>query len=166
MTFPSSGTKPSRSSAAWSSGCSRNRASAIAVPELDQIEVSAAGHVNVSGGTNAGEPVRRLGQLLQAMLGHGGRPFNFGSSSCRRRRPLPLRRSARFASTTRPWGISNDLAVTLRSRLSMRERRLRRSAPIPAAFPRWTLSLRCRRQIGLRNPEKTPLRNRTRVAGS
>ena len=43
---------------------------AIAVPELDQIEISAAGHVSVSGGTNAGEPVRRLGQLLQATLAH------------------------------------------------------------------------------------------------
>ena len=47
-----------------------NSSSAIAVPELDQIEVSAAGHVSVSGGTNAGEPVRRLGQLLQATLAH------------------------------------------------------------------------------------------------
>ena len=74
MAFPWSGTKPSRSSAAWSSGCSRNRASAIAVPELDQIEISAAGHVNVTGGTNVDEPVRRLGQLLQAMLGYSESP--------------------------------------------------------------------------------------------
>ena len=47
---------------------------AIAVPELDQIEISAAGHVNVSGGTNVDEPVRRLGQLLQAMLGYSESP--------------------------------------------------------------------------------------------
>ena len=39
-----------------------------AVPELDQIEMSSAGQVRIGGGTNVDEPVRRLGQLLQACL--------------------------------------------------------------------------------------------------
>ena len=47
---------------------------APAVPELHHIEISAAGQVNVTGGTIASEPVRRLGQLLQATLGHTEAP--------------------------------------------------------------------------------------------
>ena len=138
---------------------------AIAVPELDQIEISAAGHVSVSGGTNAGEPVRRLGQLLQAMLGYTESPVQLRLVVVQATAPARPR-SARFANTTRPWGTSNDRAATPCSRLSMHERRLRRSAPTRITLPRWTQSLRCRRQIGLRNPGKTPSRNRTRVAGS
>jgi hypothetical protein len=47
---------------------------ATAVPELHHIEISAAGQVSVTGGTIASEPVRRLGQLLQATLGHTKAP--------------------------------------------------------------------------------------------
>jgi hypothetical protein len=43
--------------------------SAPAIPELHQIEISGAGDINVTGGTARAEPVRRLGQLLQATLG-------------------------------------------------------------------------------------------------
>ena len=39
------------------------------VPELNQIEMSESGHVTVTGRTIASEPVRYLGQLLQATLG-------------------------------------------------------------------------------------------------
>ena len=90
-------------------------------PELEQIEIFAAGHVNVSGGTNVDEPVRRLGQLLQAMVAiTPTRRFNSGSSSWNR--PLPLLpRSARFANSTRPWGSTNDRAATPCSRVSTRE---------------------------------------------
>jgi len=38
------------------------------VPELTEISLSAAGRVDVSGRTHADEPVRRLGQMLQAVL--------------------------------------------------------------------------------------------------
>src|SRR5260221_9001936 len=38
------------------------------VPELIEISLSAAGRVEISGRTHADEPVRRLGQLLQALL--------------------------------------------------------------------------------------------------
>jgi hypothetical protein len=47
---------------------------ATVVPELHHVEISAAGHVNVTGGIIANEPVRRLGQLLQATLGHTEAP--------------------------------------------------------------------------------------------
>ena len=38
------------------------------VPELQQIELTAAGSVSLSGASRTDEPVRRLGQLLQAVL--------------------------------------------------------------------------------------------------
>lgn len=38
------------------------------VPELIEIRLSAAGRVEISGRTHADEPVRRLGQMLQAVL--------------------------------------------------------------------------------------------------
>ncbi len=43
-------------------------------PELHQIEISEGGGVNVIGRTIAGEPVRHLGQLLQATLGRAEVP--------------------------------------------------------------------------------------------
>src|SRR3954454_4895270 len=43
---------------------------AAGAPELHQIEISDSGDLNITGRTNTGEPVRRLGQLLQATLGH------------------------------------------------------------------------------------------------
>lgn len=45
-----------------------------AVPELHQIEISPDGAIEVTGTTTAGEPVRRLGHLLQAVLGHSAPP--------------------------------------------------------------------------------------------
>ena len=44
------------------------------VPELHQIQISPAGQVGISGGAIADEPVRRLGQLLHAALGHSELP--------------------------------------------------------------------------------------------
>ncbi len=44
------------------------------LPELHQIRVQPTGHVTVTGGTVVQEPVRRLGQLLQATLGHSEPP--------------------------------------------------------------------------------------------
>ena len=39
-----------------------------AVPELDQIQIAADGTVSITGASKTDEPVRRLGQLLQACL--------------------------------------------------------------------------------------------------
>jgi hypothetical protein len=41
---------------------------AVRIPELHQIELAADGSVAIAGGLLASEPVRRLGQILQAML--------------------------------------------------------------------------------------------------
>jgi hypothetical protein len=43
-------------------------------PDLTQIDISPDGGVVVVGGRKSPEPVRRLGQLLQAVLGHGEPP--------------------------------------------------------------------------------------------
>lgn len=44
------------------------------IPELHDIELSEDGRVEILGGTSAAEPVRRLGQLLQATLGQSEPP--------------------------------------------------------------------------------------------
>lgn len=44
------------------------RSGAQIVPELHQIEIAADGGISVSGGARTDEPVRRLGQLLQAAI--------------------------------------------------------------------------------------------------
>jgi hypothetical protein len=45
-----------------------------AVPELQQVRLSPQGHVEVLGVMPTDEPVRRMGQLLQAMLAHTDAP--------------------------------------------------------------------------------------------
>ena len=47
---------------------------AYSIPELYQIELRRDGHVLVNGGTGTDEPVRRLGQLLQALLAQSAPP--------------------------------------------------------------------------------------------
>ena len=44
------------------------------VPELHQIQLSPIGRIDVIGGTTSNDSVRRLGQLLQAILGHSEPP--------------------------------------------------------------------------------------------
>ena len=44
------------------------------IPELHQVELSSSGRVSISGGTSTDEPVRRLGQLLQATFGRTDPP--------------------------------------------------------------------------------------------
>ncbi len=44
------------------------------VPELHHIELDSSGRVEVTGGQSADEPVRRMGQLLQATLGNSEPP--------------------------------------------------------------------------------------------
>lgn len=51
-----------------------NPESARLLPELHQIQISSSGRVDVTGGTVVQEPVRRLGQLLQATLGQSEPP--------------------------------------------------------------------------------------------
>src|SRR5687767_7837857 len=51
-----------------------NPTQARLVPELHQIHITSTGEVAVVGGAIASEPVRRLGQLLQATLGQSDPP--------------------------------------------------------------------------------------------
>jgi hypothetical protein len=44
------------------------------VPELHQIELSVDGQINITGAPRLGEPVRRLGQLLQVLLAQSEPP--------------------------------------------------------------------------------------------
>ena len=45
-----------------------------AVPELQQVRLSSTGHVEILGMIPTDEPVRRMGQLLQALLAHTDAP--------------------------------------------------------------------------------------------
>ena len=46
-----------------------------AVPELQQIRLSPEGHVDIVGVVPTDEPVRRMGQLLQALIAHADAPL-------------------------------------------------------------------------------------------
>src|SRR5829696_6378482 len=59
------------------------------VPELDQIEVTAEGHVRLSGANETDEPVRRLGQLLQATLVQTDPPVQLRLTASQATAPTP-----------------------------------------------------------------------------
>ena len=48
--------------------------SSTSIPELHQVELESSGRVDVTGGSSTDEPVRRLGQLLQATFGRTDPP--------------------------------------------------------------------------------------------
>jgi hypothetical protein len=60
-----------------------------AVPELQQIVLSTDGSVSVSGGGSSQEPVRRLGQLLQAMLNGSEPPVQLRLAISQATAPIP-----------------------------------------------------------------------------
>jgi hypothetical protein len=59
------------------------------LPELHQIQISAVGRVNVIAGTAVQEPVRRLGQLLQATLGQAEPPVQLRLLVSQATAPIP-----------------------------------------------------------------------------
>src|SRR6266851_1910542 len=59
------------------------------IPELHQIELCADGSVTLAGGVPASEPVRRLGQLLQAMLTDAEVPVQLRLIVSRATAPVP-----------------------------------------------------------------------------
>jgi hypothetical protein len=59
------------------------------LPELHQVQISAAGRVNVIAGTAVQEPVRRLGQLLQATLGQAEPPVQLRLLVSQATAPIP-----------------------------------------------------------------------------
>src|SRR5262245_5608242 len=68
---------------------SRDPEHAPLLPELHQIQISAVGRVNVIGGTAVQEPVRRLGQLLQATLGQAEPPVQLRLLVSQATAPIP-----------------------------------------------------------------------------
>src|SRR4051794_26223561 len=65
---------------------------AVHVPELHHIELSAGGRLAVSGGLS-GDPVRRLGQLLQAMVTDPQVPVQLRLIVAQATAPMPIYRS-------------------------------------------------------------------------
>jgi hypothetical protein len=59
------------------------------VPELQQIAISGEGQVEVGGGTPTPEPVRRVGQLLQALLSRADPPVQLRLTISQATAPLP-----------------------------------------------------------------------------
>ena len=59
------------------------------LPELHQIQISPTGRVDVIGGTVVQEPVRRLGQLLQATLGQSEPPVQLRLLISQATAPIP-----------------------------------------------------------------------------
>lgn len=61
----------------------------VVLPELRQIEIADGGDVRVTGGARTSEPVRRLGQLLQATLGHTEVPVQLRLAIVQATAPTP-----------------------------------------------------------------------------
>jgi len=67
----------------------------VVLPELRQIEITEGGDVRVSGGARTSEPVRRLGQLLQATLGNTDVPVQLRLAIMQATAPTPAFASIR-----------------------------------------------------------------------
>src|SRR5712692_2984718 len=61
----------------------------VTAPELPQVQLSEDGHVSVVGATPTDEPVRRLGQLLQALLAGSEAPVQLRLVSSQATAPTP-----------------------------------------------------------------------------
>src|SRR5262245_50864135 len=69
-----------------------------AIPELQQIRLSPQGHVEIVGVTPTDEPVRRMGQLLQALVAHTDVPVQLRLIITQATAPSPLYGSIRDCS--------------------------------------------------------------------
>jgi hypothetical protein len=65
------------------------------VPGLDQVELAADGHVALLGGHVVDEPVRRMGQMLQAILSHSDPPVQLRLVASQATAPTPAYNSLR-----------------------------------------------------------------------
>ena len=70
-------------------------AGAYAVPDLREVQVSSEGRVAITGALNVGEPVRRLGQLLQALLAQSSPPVQLRLVISQATAPEPAYESGR-----------------------------------------------------------------------
>ena len=67
----------------------------LMVPALDQVQLSADGHVTLLGGSVVEEPVRRMGQMLQAILSHSDPPVQLRLVASKATAPTPAYGSLR-----------------------------------------------------------------------
>src|SRR5687767_8560281 len=65
------------------------------VPALDQVQLSPDGHVVLLGGSVVEEPVRRMGQMLQAILSHSDPPVQLRLVASQATAPAPAYGSLR-----------------------------------------------------------------------
>lgn len=72
-----------------------NSSSSSSVPELHQVELSSSGRVDLTGGSSTDEPVRRLGQLLQATFGRSDPPVQLRLMISQATAPTPAFASVR-----------------------------------------------------------------------
>lgn len=107
------------------------------VPALHQVQLSADGEVTLLGGNVVDEPVRRMGQMLQAILSHSDPPVSSVSS---RHKPRHLRRPTAHFETTRKRSCFSNVRGAARSfRRCMRAQQWRCPIdPRPATRRRWT----------------------------
>ena len=73
----------------------------LRIPELHQIELDPDGSVMLAGGGSAKDPVRRLGQLLQALLNDAEVPVQLRLADLSSDRPDSLLRVAQRSSIRR-----------------------------------------------------------------
>jgi hypothetical protein len=104
------------------------------VPELDQVELSADGGVTLTGASKADDPVRRLGQLLQACLVQSDPPVQLRLTVAQATSPEPPFASVRDLLTALEYFERPDRPAVLRG---LFERM--RMAPIVVAENRATL---------------------------
>jgi hypothetical protein len=104
------------------------------VPELDQVELSADGGVTLTGASKADDPVRRLGQLLQACLVQSDPPVQLRLTVAQATSPEPPFVSVRDLLTALEYFERPDRPAVLRG---LFERM--RTAPVVVAGNRATL---------------------------
>ena len=70
-------------------------ASEHAIPELQQIRLSPEGHLDIAGAIPTAEPVRRMGQLLQALVANADAPVQLRLVITQATSPTPSYQSIR-----------------------------------------------------------------------
>ena len=104
------------------------------VPELDQVELSADGGVTMTGASKADDPVRRLGQLLQACLVQSDPPVQLRLTVAQATSPEPPFASVRDLLTALEYFERPDRPAVLRGLFERMQ-----TAPVVVAKDRATL---------------------------
>src|SRR4029079_18787194 len=86
-----------------------------AIPELQQVRLSPQGHVDILGVTPTNEPVRRMGQLLQAMLAHTDAPVQLRLIITQATAPAPPYQSIRDYSEALGFFARRERSTVLQS---------------------------------------------------